>query len=51
MTYQLEAATRATIDERLRAAQQYRLSRAARLNSRAERAARRARQALTNLHA
>ncbi|MBF9069854.1 hypothetical protein [Streptacidiphilus fuscans] len=51
MTFQLEAATRATIDERLRTAKAYRLTRAARLNNRAERAARRARQALTSLQA
>ncbi|MFI9272188.1 hypothetical protein ACIGXM_15900 [Kitasatospora sp. NPDC052896] len=50
MTYQLEAA-RATIDERLRAAEEYRLIRAARLKNRAERTTQRARQALTNLTA
>jgi hypothetical protein len=50
MTYQLDA-MRATIDERLREAQQYRIARAVRLTNRAERAAQRARQALTNLTA
>jgi hypothetical protein len=50
MTYQLDTA-RATIDERLREAEQYRLVRAVRLTDRAERAARRAYQALTNLTA
>ncbi|WP_160311538.1 hypothetical protein [Streptacidiphilus melanogenes] len=51
MTYQLEAATQATIDQRLREAKQLRLARAAQLTNRAERAERRARQALTRLHA
>jgi hypothetical protein len=50
MTYQLDAA-RATIDERLREAEQYRLARALRLKSRAARTTQRARQALTNLTA
>ncbi|WP_162837964.1 hypothetical protein [Streptacidiphilus anmyonensis] len=51
MTYQFEATSQATIDERLRAARQYRLAQAARLVNRAERAQRRARRALTSLHA
>ncbi|MDH6129492.1 hypothetical protein P3T39_006481 [Kitasatospora sp. GP82] len=50
MTYQLEA-IRATIDERLREAREYRLVRAVQLKNRAERAAQRARQALTSLTA
>ncbi|GAA2281488.1 MULTISPECIES: hypothetical protein [Kitasatospora] len=50
MTYQLEA-IRATIDERLREAREYRLVRAVRLKNRAERATQRARQALTSLAA
>ncbi|WP_157537702.1 hypothetical protein [Kitasatospora azatica] len=48
MTYQLDTA-RATIDERLREAENYRLARALRLKNRAERTTRRAYQALTNL--
>ncbi|MDH6144324.1 MULTISPECIES: hypothetical protein [Kitasatospora] len=50
MTYQLDAA-RATIDERLREAAEYRVIRALRLKSRAERTTQRARRALTNLSA
>lgn len=50
MTNQLEAA-RATIDERRRVSEEYRLIRAARLNHRAERATQRARQALASLTA
>ncbi|MER5863231.1 hypothetical protein [Kitasatospora sp. NPDC002040] len=44
MTYHLEAA-RATIDNRLREAEDYRLARTLRLKSRAARAAKRARKA------
>ncbi|GAB2741405.1 hypothetical protein [Kitasatospora kifunensis] len=50
MTYQLDAA-RATIDERLREAENYRAIRAVRLKSRAERSLQRAHQVLTNLTA
>ncbi|WP_407991624.1 hypothetical protein [Kitasatospora sp. CMC57] len=50
MSFQLEAA-RATIDNRLREAEDHRLRRALRLRSRAERATQRARQALTSLTA
>jgi hypothetical protein len=51
MTYQLEAA-RATIDERLREAAEYRLVRTARLRNRTGRTTtRRVRQVLTNLTA
>lgn len=48
MTYQLDTA-RATIDERLREAEKYRLAHAMRLRDRAERSLRRAHQALTDL--
>ncbi|MFJ9522434.1 hypothetical protein ACIRPK_29805 [Kitasatospora sp. NPDC101801] len=48
MTFQLEAA-RATIDTRLREAEDHRIRRALRLRDRADRADRRARQALTVL--
>ena len=50
MSYQLDA-VRATIDERLREAEMYRLVRSARHQSRVERVSRRARQALSNLTA
>ncbi|GAA1259188.1 hypothetical protein GCM10009665_56640 [Kitasatospora nipponensis] len=50
MTFQLDAA-RATIDERLREAEQYRLLHAVRVKDRAERLTRRAHQVLTNLTA
>ncbi|MFE0459629.1 hypothetical protein ACFW1A_10250 [Kitasatospora sp. NPDC058965] len=50
MTFHLDAA-RATIDERLRDAAEYRVARALRLKNRAERSTRRARRALTNLAA
>ncbi len=48
MTNQLEAA-RAMNDERRRVTEEYRLVRVVRLNNRAERATRRARQALASL--
>ncbi|WP_328954392.1 hypothetical protein [Kitasatospora purpeofusca] len=48
MTYHIEVA-RATIDDRLREAEQHRLARALRLKSRAERTARRAHRALTSV--
>ncbi|MFI6849684.1 hypothetical protein OG535_00135 [Kitasatospora sp. NBC_00085] len=48
MTYYIEVA-RATNDERLREAEKQRLVRALRLQSRAERTARRAHRALTGL--
>jgi len=50
MTYHFDTA-RATIDERLREAEKYRLARALRLKNRAERTTQRAHQALTNLTA
>lgn len=50
MTYHLESA-RATIDNRLREAQNHRLVRALQLKSRAERTTQRARQALSGLTA
>ncbi|MFE9426518.1 hypothetical protein ACFYNO_26555 [Kitasatospora sp. NPDC006697] len=50
MSYQLDTA-RATIDERLREARDYRLARALRLKYRAERTSQRARKALTDLSA
>ncbi|GAA4832725.1 hypothetical protein [Kitasatospora terrestris] len=50
MTYHLDTA-RATIDERLREASEYRLARAIRLRDRAEATARRARQVLSTLGA
>ncbi|GGV38958.1 MULTISPECIES: hypothetical protein [Streptomycetaceae] len=50
MTYQIEE-LRATMDERLREAREYRLARAIRLKNRAERASLRARRALTSLAA
>ncbi|MFF2042771.1 hypothetical protein ACFVVX_20300 [Kitasatospora sp. NPDC058170] len=48
MTYHLEVA-RATIDERLREAENNRIMRALRLKNRAERTARRAHRALASL--
>jgi hypothetical protein len=50
MTYHLDAA-RATIDERLREAETYRLARSARPKNRAGRVSRRARKVLTSLTA
>ncbi|MFF7635053.1 hypothetical protein ACFZB9_18120 [Kitasatospora sp. NPDC008050] len=50
MTYHLDTA-RATIDERLRQAENHRLRRAAQLKARAERTVERAQQALTSLAA
>jgi hypothetical protein len=50
VTYQLDTA-RVMIDDRLRDAAQYRVARALRLKTRAERTTRRARRALTNLTA
>ena len=50
MSYQLDA-VRATIDERLREAEMYRLVRSARPQNRVERVSRRARQVLSNLTA